>query len=84
MLRRAYAQGTDLRLFVTPLHAAVRKLIEALGLGERYEYWLKELVRINGEEAARADREPFALWDFSNVNGITAEKVPSREDPTPM
>ena len=37
MLRRAYAQGTDLRLYVTPLHAAMRELFVALGLGERYE-----------------------------------------------
>ena len=32
MLRRAYAEGTDLRLFMTPLHAAVRKFVGAIGL----------------------------------------------------
>ena len=60
MLRRAYAEGTDLRLYMTPLHAAVRKLVGAIGLDQRYEFWLKEIVRINEEEAARAKRPAFA------------------------
>jgi len=29
------------------VHAVVRTLQQALGLGERYEFWLRELVRIN-------------------------------------
>jgi hypothetical protein len=84
MLRRAHAEGTDLRLYVTPLHAAVRQLLVALGLGERYEFWLRELVRLNEEEALRAGRPPFPLWDFSTVNTITSEAIPQADDPTPM
>jgi hypothetical protein len=84
MLHQAYAEGTDLRLYLTPLHAAVRKLIEALGLGERYVFWVRELVRINAEEAARAGREPLPLWDFSEVNAITGEPIPAPADLTPM
>jgi hypothetical protein len=84
MLRRAYAEGPDLRLYVTPLNAAVRSLIVALGLGERYEFWLKELVRINEEEAARARREPLPLWDFSAPTTITREPIPLPGDLTPM
>jgi hypothetical protein len=84
MLRRAYLEGTDLRLYVTPLNAAVRRLIVALGLGERYEFWLKELVRINEEEAVRAHREPFSLWDFSAPNTITREPIPLASDLSPM
>ena len=81
MLRRAYAEGTDLRLFVTPNQAAIRRLfIDALGLGERYEFWLKELVRINESEAARAGRQPLPLWDFSDPNTITREPIPAMGD----
>jgi hypothetical protein len=82
MLRRAYADGTDLRLFVTPLHLLVRAANDAVGLGERYEFWLKELVRINEEEAARAGQKPLPLWDFSDANTITREALPT--DTTPM
>ena len=54
----------------------VRTLQQALGLGERYEFWLRKLVRINEEEAARAGRPPLPLWDFSDTNTITREPVP--------
>src|SRR5262249_45573373 len=46
-LRRAYAEGTDPRLYVAPENAAVRTVIAQLGLGERYEYWLRGLGRIH-------------------------------------
>jgi hypothetical protein len=70
--------------YVTPLHAAVRKLLGEIGLNDRYEFWLKELVRINEEEAARAKRSPFPLWDFSIPNTITRETIPLPGDLTPM
>lgn len=84
MLRRAYEKGTDLRLFMTPLHASVRQLLAELGLSGRYEFWQKELVRINEEEAARAGRIPLPLWDFSDANTITREIIPAPADLTPM
>jgi hypothetical protein len=84
MVRKAYAEGTDLRLFVTPLHAVVRATIEALGLGEHYRSWIKELIRINEEEASRAGRAPFPLWDFSAPSSITTEPIPALGDRSPM
>ena len=84
MIRKAYMDGTDLRLFVTPLHAVVRATIEALGLGERYAFWLKELVRINEEEASKAGSQPFPLWDFSAPSSITTEPIPKLGDHSPM
>lgn len=84
MLRRAYAAKLDMRLYTTPLHAAVRQLLIDLGLGSRYEYWLKALANINEEEAARAGQTPFPLWDFSLPNEITKEKIPPMGDLTPM
>jgi hypothetical protein len=46
--------------------------------------WLKELARINEEEAARAKRASYALWDFSISNTITREPIPLPGDLTPM
>jgi len=84
MIREAYAGDTDMRLFITPLHVAVRTMITNLGLGERYEFWMSELVRINSEEAARGHRDPFPLWDFSDANTITRTEIPEPGDLTPM
>ena len=41
MLRRAHVQGTDLRLFVSPFHASVRRIMDAAGLAGRFEFWLR-------------------------------------------
>lgn len=84
MVRRAYAEGTDLRLFISPLNAAIRRIVDDVDLGGRFEFWLRELVRINEEEAARAGREPFALWDFSDTNSITVDPIPTADDLRPM
>ena len=84
MLRRAYAEGTEMRLFTSPSHAAVYHLFQAVDLYERYEFWLKELVRINELEAARANRPAFPVWDFGYVNTITAEPIPATDDLKPM
>jgi hypothetical protein len=84
MLRRAYAEGTDLRLFTTPTMSLLREVFVGLGLGTRYDFWLRELVKINEEEAARAHRPPLPLWDFSDVNTLTTEKLPKIGDLTPM
>ncbi|CAN7384442.1 hypothetical protein LJR220_003417 [Bradyrhizobium sp. LjRoot220] len=84
MIQKAHAEGTDLRLFITPLHAVVRTTINALGLGERYAFWVRELVRINEEEASKAGRQPFPLWDFSAPGSVTAERIPEPGDRSPM
>lgn len=84
MLRKAYAGDIDMRLYVTPLQTAVRALIDALDLGSRYDFWLRELTRINESEAARAGRRPFPLWDFSDPNTITREAIPKPGDLAPM
>jgi hypothetical protein len=84
MVRRAHAEGTDLRLFTSPVHAAIYELFQGADLFERYEFWLRELVRINEEEAARAGRQPLPLWDFGDVNTINSEPIPAVGDMTPM
>jgi len=84
MLRQAFKDGTDARLFTPPLHASVRTLMRELGLEERYQFWLKQLVAINEEEARRAGRQPFPLWDFSDTNLVTTEAIPAPSDPRLM
>lgn len=84
LIRRAYAEGTDLRLFTTPVLPIIRSLYRGLDLGTRYDFWLKEIVRINEEEAARAGRPPLPMWDFSDVNSITNDRIPPIGDTSPL
>ncbi len=86
VIRAAHANAIDLRLYgVDRRWPRCEELISALGLQPHYDAWLRELVRINEEqEAARAGRPPFPLWDFGDVNTITREHLPDTGDFTLM
>ncbi|MDG2155119.1 MAG: hypothetical protein P8M26_04160 [Gammaproteobacteria bacterium] len=75
-VRYAYEEDIDLRLFISPSHAYLFEAIHASGLWEIWEEWKRLLVAINEEEALRAGREPFPLWDFANYNDYSAVTVP--------
>ena len=84
LVRKAYAGETELFLYVTPLNAAIQTMMVDFGLEPRYRFWQREMIRIIDEEAARAGKPPFTLWDFGGVNSITAEPIPASGDPAPM
>jgi len=76
---RLYAEnGVHVHLFVSPIHAALLTLIQALGLDAQYSAWERALVAIVAR--VNADLDPAAqmvLWDFSGYNSITTEPVPA-------
>ena len=80
MMALAHAKNIALKLFVSPSHARQWEVVASAGLWAQWQQWKRELVRINGEEAARAGRNPFPLWDFSGYNAITTEAVPREGD----
>ena len=82
LLATAYRQNNfDLKLLISPSHARQWEVIRAAGLWCKWEEWKQALVRINEEEAHRAGKTPFTLWDFSGYNSITTEAMPNRSDP---
>jgi hypothetical protein len=84
MLWRAYAARNDVRLFVPQLPAVALALLYELGLDTHYEFWLRNIVRINEEEAKAAGKQPYPLWSFGDLNAITMERVPPASDARPM
>ncbi len=80
MIALAHQQHIALKLFISPSHARQWEVIATAGLTVKWEAWKRELVKINHEEAARAGREAFPLWDFSGYNVISAETVPQEGD----
>jgi hypothetical protein len=84
-LAAAYERGVDLRMVISPTHAYLNEALAAAGLWGAMERWKRMVVRINEEEAARANSEPFPVWDFSGYNRITTEMVPkTRNQPNDM
>lgn len=76
----AHRNNIDLRVLVSPAHARQWEVINVLGLWPRWEEWKRMLVRINEEEARKAGKAPFPLWDFSGHNSITSEEFPASGD----
>lgn len=80
LIAQAYARHIALTLFISPSHARQWEVIATAGLMESWENWKRALVQINTEEAQRARRAPFPLWDFSGYNAISTEAVPAEGD----
>lgn len=80
MMVLAHARRIELKLFISPSHARQWEVMATAGLTKKWEQWKRALVQINTDEAVRANREPFPLWDFSGYNAITGEAVPADGD----
>ena len=77
---RAYRENTDLRLFISPSHARQWETLAAAGLWDKWEEWKRRLTKMNEEEAKKAGKSPFPIWDFSGYNSISTEAVPPLGD----
>jgi hypothetical protein len=80
ILSRAYRERIGVKLFISPSHARQWETLAASGLWDKWEKWKRLLVKMNEEEALRAGRQPFALWDFSGYNSISTETAPAPGD----
>jgi len=80
ILRIAHREGVRLHLLVSPAHARQWETLRQAGLWQEFEDWKRMLVHVNNEEARRAGRAPFSLWDFSGFNTYTTEDVPAESD----
>lgn len=80
LLRTAHLHGIDFRLFISPSHARLWETLMVSGLWPTWEEWKRELVRLNIEEAQKAGKKPFDLWDFSGYNSLTTEPLPAQGD----
>jgi hypothetical protein len=83
LMALAYAKDIDLVLVVAPAHARQLEIIAAAGLWDELERWKRVLVEIREDEARKAGRPPFALWDFS-YSEPSVERFPPRGNTSPM
>lgn len=80
ILKFAHDNHIDLRIIISPSHALLWEALFDMGLGDKWEIWKRELVRINEEEAKKLGASPFQLWDFSGYNRYTTETLPPLGD----
>ncbi len=80
LLDFAHQNQIGLRIYIHPSHARQFETKAAAGLWPLFEEWKRMLLRINAEEARRAGKPAFPLWDFSGYNSLTTEPVPPLGD----
>jgi hypothetical protein len=82
IVRFARLSNIDVRFYLEPLHARMMLAIEDAGLWPQFEDWKRGLVQILSEEARKAGKPSFPLWDFSGFNSVTSEHIPPLDDNT--
>ena len=80
LLAMAHRNRTDLRILISPVHVRELEVIAVRGLWSTFEEWKRQLVLINEEQARKISKNPFPIWDFSDYNTYTTEKLPPLDD----
>jgi hypothetical protein len=77
LLQTSYADNIDLVIITSPCHVTQWEALAVANLWDKWEEWKRLIVTINIEEAEKAGKNPFPVWDFSTYNDITMEAIPS-------
>jgi len=80
ILQLAYRENIHLYIGIAPYHVYQWEALRASDYWQRFELWKRMLVAINEEEALRAGKPPFPLWDFAVYNQFTTEALPPLGD----
>ena len=76
ILRTAREKDIRLYFFLPPDHVRHAEVLNILGLTPFVEKWKTEIVCVLYENAAKAGKPSYPLWDFSGYNQVTTEPVP--------
>ncbi|HBD9376167.1 TPA: hypothetical protein KLD42_003092 [Legionella pneumophila] len=71
---------TELILILAPEHVRLLETYKLLDLWDTYEQWQKELMKIIAAHNQKYPNLKFALWGFNNINSITTEQLPDKDD----
>lgn len=77
LLRAAYQSGAKVSVLISPAHAWHWETLNQSGLWPRFEEMKRLIVRINREEATRAGKAEYQVWDFSGAIGPNLEPLPA-------
>lgn len=84
LLRAAYQSSVKVSILISPAHAWHWETLHHAGLWTRFEEMKRMIVSINHEEAARAGKAEYQVWDFSGALGPSLEPLPTGGKPKAM
>ncbi|HAT2065008.1 TPA: hypothetical protein JBA10_16105 [Legionella pneumophila] len=71
---------TELILILAPEHVRLLETYKLLDLWDIYEQWQMKLVDAIDYHNQKYPNSKFSLWGFNNINTITTEKLPEKND----
>lgn len=77
LLRTAYQSNIQVSLLISPSHAWHWETLHQSGLWPRFEEMKRMIVTINHEEATRAGKAEYQVWDFTGAVRPSFEQVPA-------
>lgn len=76
------AAGTDVHVFVAPVHARQIEAMHATGVYPTFERWLVDLTTAIADlDTGAPDQGRISLWDFTGYSRFTTEDIPDPGDP---
>ena len=75
LLAQAHQDGTQITLFISPLHAHLLEGLHQVNQYDDFEQWKREIVTLV-ESTPQPDQPKPTVWDFSGYNSITTEAIP--------
>lgn len=77
VVKRFTDRGSQVALFVAPVHARYLTLVDAAGFMAIYDQWKRDLA---AGLSFCGSGKPCRLWDFSGYSAVAAETVPRDSD----
>lgn len=84
LLHAAYQSTVRVSVLISPAHAWHWETLHHTGLWPRFEEMKRLIVSINHEEALRAGKVEYQIWDFSGAIGPSLEPLPADGEPKTM
>lgn len=79
MLEMARESGTEVVLFLSPMHESYLNVLAGQGNREMFDIWHDSIIETVVNHNKKYDHN-YALWDFSAMHPYTTEPIPAEGD----
>ncbi|NQX88046.1 MAG: hypothetical protein HRT77_05235 [Halioglobus sp.] len=79
-----HLHGIDTRLYLSPEHLFMTDFRQYIGYGEERDNFIRAIIALNEEVAISTESEPFPIWGFDHIEGISDQALPEGDAVVPM
>ena len=75
-IRLLYQRNINTHIVIAPLHGSLLVALQQAGLWPAFMQWKQAIVRINEEEALKAEKTPYLIHDYAVINTYSQQALP--------